>query len=48
MKKIYKVVAIENNEIVNVLFTVYYDEACSVCDVWAQNGKAVQLLVLTI
>ena len=48
MKKYFRVDVIENNEIISVLTTGNYEEACRQYDVWAENGKAVALFEMNI
>ena len=48
MKKYYRVDVIEENEIVSVLTTDNYEEACRQYDVWIENGKAVALFEMNV
>ena len=48
MKKYYRLDVIEDGEIVSVLTTDNYDEACRQYDVWKENGKAVALFEMNI
>lgn len=48
MKKYFRLDVIENNEIVSVLTTNNYEEACRQYDVWKENGKAVALFEMNI
>lgn len=46
--KYYRLDVLENNEIITVLTTENYDEACRQYDVWAEDGKAVALFEMNI
>ena len=48
MKKYYRLDVIEADEIVSVLTTDNYEEACRQYDVWKENGKAVALFEMNI
>lgn len=48
MKKYFRLDIIENNEVVSVLSTDNYEEACRQYDVWKENGKAVVLFEMNI
>lgn len=48
MKKYFRLDVIENNEIVSVLTTSNYEEACRQYDVWKENGKSVALFEMNI
>lgn len=46
--KYYRLDIVENNEIISVLTTRNYAEACRQYDIWAANGKAVLLFEMNI
>lgn len=46
MSKYFRLDIIEDNEIISVLTTNNYEDACRHYDVWKENGKAVLLFDL--
>lgn len=48
MKKYFRLDVIEDNEIISVLTTNNYEEACRQYDAWKEHGKAVALFEINI